>query len=127
MKLKITLTSLCSKDGNAARKIIEALSRQIEKDNISESVIWFKRNTVFLKYDLIRGLRDNHLALFFRSKTDSFFELELGIESNILNILSASCSMNINIVQNFSLVCTPLDKTLPLTLVVSESLWHAAL
>jgi hypothetical protein len=93
---------LCTKDGNADRKIIEALSRQIVKANISESVIWLRRNTILLKYDLISGLRDNHLAVFFESKTASFFELELDIPINILNIVSASCSMNINIVQNDS-------------------------
>jgi hypothetical protein len=98
------LRSLCTKDGNADRKIIEALSRQIVKANISESVIWFRRNTVLLKYDLISGLRDNHLAVFFESKTASFFELELDIPINILNIVSASCSMNINIVQKDSLI-----------------------
>jgi len=98
-KFKNTLRRLRSKDGNAKRKMIEVLSRQIEKANNSESVTWFRRNTVLLKYDLISGLRDNHFFVFFRSNTASFLELELDIPNNFLNVASASCSMNINILQ----------------------------
>lgn len=103
LNLRNTLRILRSKDGNAKRKIIEALSRQIEKANTSESVTWFRRNTVLLMYDLISGLTDNHFVVFFRSKTVSFLELELDIPNNLLNVVSASCSMNINILQKVPL------------------------
>lgn len=122
--LEFTLISLCSNEGKAAKNTVDALSLVMEKANMSESVAWFNKNKVLLRYDLIRGLRVFPFELFISSKIVPFLQLAEDMPSIRRNTLSTSLSVNVNILLKVSLssILGP-EKAAP---VDSAPWWHTA-